>query len=48
MKYTITFLVGLLLGLLVAIALHDQLDCLLYPGTDYCVGCIDDCLDPME
>lgn len=23
-------------------------DCFLYPGTDTCVGCIDDCLEPEE
>ena len=26
----------------------EQLDCLLEPGTDTCVGCVDDCLDPAD
>lgn len=26
--------------------IYDNLECLLEPGTDYCVGCTTDCLEP--
>ena len=38
---------GLLVtGLLMTLAYHDDIDCWLNPGTDYCLGCLDDCMDP--
>ena len=40
-----------LLGFLMAIGLillfWDKIDCLVYPGTDWCLGCVEDCLDPL-
>ena len=38
---------GLLVtGILLVLAYGDEIDCWLSPGTDACVQCIDDCLEP--
>lgn len=39
--------VGILItGILIVLAYRDEIDCWLSPGTDICVGCTDDCLEP--
>ena len=36
----------LITGILIVLAYQDEIDCWLSPGTDACVQCIDDCLEP--
>lgn len=36
----------LVTGILLIMAYQQEIDCWLSPGTDICVGCTDDCLEP--
>lgn len=40
-------LLGLVFGIGLTLLIWDQIDCLIYPGTDWCLGCAEDCLDPL-
>lgn len=43
--------VTIAMALAAALAVYtavEYFDCALYPGTDTCVECTNDCLDPME
>lgn len=36
----------LITGILLVLAYQDEIDCWFSPGTDTCVGCGNDCLEP--
>jgi len=43
--YILGLVTGILIAWLLGYVFFDSLECIMYPGTDYCVGCTDDCLD---
>ena len=36
----------LITGILLVLAYRDEIDCWFNPGTDTCVECVDDCIEP--